>query len=228
VLAHVFIACAWRVHGGRTCAHAKPRAARPRHTVDVVGHRVAGRVPRRSPPPWPGSNRRGLVRLVCRSVSSPPARVSARTDAVHSQGFNPLGNECIARAVISATWISTSSWSDNGSRRPAVDIGALRAVLRPRTSVLGTPPFRAQDEHSGRKHRFRHISLLKITQRTRGFRQCASAAFAILGHPPRLPLNLGRGRGRGPDVTGLVRPRRDAIGRTVSRSTRLPFPQSLH
>ena len=38
-------------------------------------------------------------------------------DAVSLTAFNPLGNEHIARVVISATWISTSSWSDNRSYR---------------------------------------------------------------------------------------------------------------
>ena len=38
-------------------------------------------------------------------------------DAVSLTAFNPLSNEHIIRALISATWISTSSWLANRSYR---------------------------------------------------------------------------------------------------------------
>ena len=55
-----------------------------------------------------------------------------------------------------------SSQESNKASKIHADNPVDHAVLTARASALGTPPFRAHNEHNGRKHYFRHISLLRL------------------------------------------------------------------
>jgi hypothetical protein len=56
--------------------------------------------------------------------------------------------------------ITTAPATLKGTPAARINTAIDHSVLTRTPGALGTPPFRAQDEHNGRKHRFRHISLL--------------------------------------------------------------------
>ena len=128
-------------------------------------------------PPRPGRGRQ--------AASSPRVRPMPNTQ--HRPSTAICITRLCARSGTPGRYASKAD-TDRPEDAPAGILRITRPVLSKRSPAgrrhgrptrccscaLGTPPFRAQDEHNGRKHRFRHISLLPARIRSFSLNELSS------------------------------------------------------